>query len=322
MSEGVVKGEAGGPSGPPAQVPGGSPGRKGTKMEAHKSSVAAAKILKAAVGETGNRPESVKELFKDVYGAFHRHYIDGVYAAEVVAQGFMQNDEIEVSYLNKWGKKHLGWSRFGIWFDAAIMAIVLGNAAEIYVETNDVDNEHTAICTAATHAFCAIFVLEFLIRISAMRRLYFYYLHNILDFFLALMAVMDTWVFPYLWQGNPTYTARMTSVLRVLRLMRVIRLVKLVRRIRPVWTLLRSMYAAMEPLLSALVLLSISLFSFGIFVTQLVGQSDQFEEKLAAAGFQDFGPGDLFGSVQLSMLTFWLRHRWMSRGGVHALGPC
>eukprot|EP00746_Dinoflagellata_sp_MGD_P087803 gnl/MRDRNA2_/MRDRNA2_34798_c0_seq1.p1 gnl/MRDRNA2_/MRDRNA2_34798_c0~~gnl/MRDRNA2_/MRDRNA2_34798_c0_seq1.p1 ORF type:complete len:712 (+),score=109.67 gnl/MRDRNA2_/MRDRNA2_34798_c0_seq1:60-2195(+) len=242
--------------------------------------------------------EMVKSLFGDVFAAFHGHYLDAVYVAEVVAEGFVQQDEIEVGYLDSFGER-FGCRKFGLRFDVLIMLVVVGNAVVLTIDTNDHEGEHLAFCNAASYFFASIFIFEFIIRIAAMKRVYFRYSHNWLDFIITFLAVLDTFIFT-------DDEARFASVLRVMRLLRIIRLVKVARRIRPVWTLMRSMYAALAPLLSALLLLLLSLFAFGVFTTQIVGQSPELKAKIAELSYeeeQEFDVDESFGTVAASMLT-------------------
>lgn len=272
-------------------------------MESNNVSDSTASAMMQILEEANFDTLTKKEMFKSIYSVFYEHHKEAVYAAERVAKSYVQKDEVEVAYIDKFGEKYFNVEKIGLRFDMVIMVVVVFNTIEIYVRTNDREGKHQAVCDIFSHIFAAIFLLELIVRLSAMRWTYFRYPHNWLDGLLASLAVLDTWIFPIFMKNKADQKARMMSVLRILRLLRIVRLMKVVRKLRPVWTLLRSMYAAVAPLLSALVLLFLVLFTFGIFMTQIVGSDNEFHEKLVESGFTDIDVRERFGSVEVSMLT-------------------
>lgn len=97
---------------------------------------------------------------------------------------------------------------------------------------------------------------------------------NWLDFFLAMMSVVDVWIIRLVKlifgdQGLPSF--RIVSVLRLLRLLRLARLVRLIRMFKELWLVVQGLAESCKVLFWVIILLFLVIYTFGIFMTVMVG---------------------------------------------------
>lgn len=160
-------------------------------------------------------------------------------------------------------------------FENALMVAVLLNAAWIAYEA---DNNTAATMSDASvefqiveNCFCAVFVVELLLRFGAFNKkseclkdAWFCF-----DLLLVILMVIETWIVPFVMEAGGFHEEGHSglgnmSVLRVARLVRLTRVTRLVRWIPQMITLLKGIACALRSVMFTLLLLVALLFVFGI----------------------------------------------------------
>lgn len=152
--------------------------------------------------------------------------------------------------------------------------------------------------------FCLVFFIEMIFRVNAFRFRYFMDLSNLLDFFLVVISILDTWILVWFDASG----LRILSVLRVLRMLRLVRFVRLLRLFQELWLIVSGLINSMRTLAWVALLLSMLIYVLGIFLTVTVGQA---KDKNGDPLYMDVQTPDgdewpfelLFGTVPRSMLT-------------------
>mmetsp|Transcript_35360 Transcript_35360/g.101685 ORF Transcript_35360/g.101685 Transcript_35360/m.101685 type:complete len:582 (-) Transcript_35360:140-1885(-) len=96
-------------------------------------------------------------------------------------------------------------------------------------------------------------------------------LPNILDFFIVVTSILDTFVLQPLGTGG---NARFVSMLRFVRLLRLVRLVRLFKIFKELWLVANGLINAMKTLLWVCVMIFIVCYIAGIFTTLWIGHND------------------------------------------------
>jgi len=145
------------------------------------------------------------------------------------------------------------------------------------------------------HFFCSAWVFEFLAKTCADGPSYFCDAWNLMDVFLMMLSVMETWLLP-IFQLEAS-KLNVLSLLRILRIIRLVRLVKLMRMFKMLWLILTGFYNALRTLVWVLLLLCVVMYAGGIYLTIIVGHRCDTEFPRWA------DCGDYFGTVPQTMFT-------------------
>lgn len=176
-------------------------------------------------------------------------------------------------------------------YELASAAFIMLNVIFIALETDlrasfvsssprsayDDDMEETMYSFIAANVFCAVFVLDLLLRIHSERMSFFLSRErgwNTFDIVVVLTAVIEVIVHWYeMFSGTTSFARaflRRTSMLRIIRLMRVVthcRNVRVIRFIRELRLMVFSLTGTLKSLMWAIVLMVIVLLVFGVFFT-------------------------------------------------------
>lgn len=192
-------------------------------------------------------------------------------------------------------------------FENAALVLIVVNAAWIGF---DIDwngtkgsNVPDIVFEVGESMFCAVFLLELLVRIFAYRhKEQFFYdpdmrKWNVFDLVLVTSMVMDTWVLTYLVEVDAS-NLKMLSTLRLLRLMRMTRILRLIPELG---MMVKSMIAAVRSVFSTGVLALGIMYIFAILFTQWVKTYGSQGKCIGAAA--DVCLQDYFGTIALSFLA-------------------
>jgi voltage-gated sodium channel len=167
-------------------------------------------------------------------------------------------------------------------FDGVVLALVLGNALVLGLQTFDgIARDHGATLDLLNDVFLGLFVIEIGLRVGAYgRRPWRFFLDrwNVFDLVLVLLAFAPGF------QGNST-------LLRLARLLRIVRIVRLLPELR---ILVTAIARSIPPLFSMAALTALILFVYG-----MVGWAMFADENPAAWG--DIGQSMLTLFVMLTL---------------------
>lgn len=213
--------------------------------------------------------------------------------------------------MDDWGKAKFNVDSFGKKFGNLITIFVLFNAVTIGIET-DFAGKYTAVramLDVIEHIYCAVFLVEMIIRIMVDYWEYFTSPMSLIDCCLVNFAVFDTWILPLaVGEGNGL---GQLSILRVIRLARLVRLIKLMRSYKKLYLLVCGLVAGLKTLAWVGLLMAITIYMFAIFSVQTIGQSDSFKPEYWESKYEDddelveFSTEKYFKNIFISSLTMW-----------------
>ena len=187
------------------------------------------------------------------------------------------------------------------WFQMAIVAVIVGNAVVLGLETYDtIVDEAGGLLHWLDRVFLAIFVFELGVRIAAYGRTPWHFFRNgwnIFDFVIVAVAFVPG-------------LAGSTTILRLARLLRVARLIRFVPEVQ---ILLRGVARSLQPIGGLLVLTLLLLFLYGMVGWALFG-----DELAGAVGQHRQGDADALRRADAGGLEQRLR----SDPGARRRGPC
>jgi len=187
------------------------------------------------------------------------------------------------------------------WFlniSIVLNAIQIGLDVEISGKTAD---DIWKVCDII---FTAIFAVEMIVAIVALRSQYFANPWNYLDFVVANIAIVDTCLLPFVMSGD---TGGL-STFRVFRLLKLLRLAKMLKVIPELMMVVEGLVHSIKAMTWVFVLLMIVLYTAGIFCREIIGSSDAgypaFSEKSMEENIvMPFNNYLYFGSIARSMST-------------------
>jgi len=218
-------------------------------------------------------------------------------AERVVEAAFLapKTDGWVYRLINKW------------WFEGFINVAIAINTVQLGLETDH--QELGWLWLIFENAFAAIFLVELVCKLWALRCQYFSSRWHWLDFFLVITAVADCWILPTLINSSDLDSL---SALRILRLLRLMRFVKLFRRFRQFVVVVESIVQAVESCVYVCIVLSMAIYVFAIFSVKTVGQgpvenypgyTTDAAEIAAMDIMTNFNPHMSFGNMHRAMLT-------------------
>ncbi|EDV26574.1 uncharacterized protein TRIADDRAFT_23340, partial [Trichoplax adhaerens] len=143
-------------------------------------------------------------------------------------------------------------------FELAIILVIVANTAAMMVVHFDQSQEVTRILThTLNYIFTAIYVLEAILKIIAMRQHYFKNLWNLFDFIIVLVAIIGKLFFNASIPINP-------SMLRTLRLFRIVRILRVLEFAKGIRKLLTAFAMSMPALFNVALLVFLVMFIYAI----------------------------------------------------------
>eukprot|EP00746_Dinoflagellata_sp_MGD_P066115 gnl/MRDRNA2_/MRDRNA2_27442_c0_seq1.p1 gnl/MRDRNA2_/MRDRNA2_27442_c0~~gnl/MRDRNA2_/MRDRNA2_27442_c0_seq1.p1 ORF type:complete len:541 (+),score=92.68 gnl/MRDRNA2_/MRDRNA2_27442_c0_seq1:208-1623(+) len=166
--------------------------------------------------------------------------------------------------------------------------------------------DHEEVYTALDFLFTTIFAMEMLLKILHSRIQYFKDGWNLLDFVLAWLSILDSFILgPAI--GGDEQDLRAYSVLRILRILRLIRAIRLLRMFRELWKIVKGIIDSLRTIFWAGLLLILVLYVCGIFCCAMIGKnktagyySSTEEEEVTDFEFNVY---QYYGTVPRAMFT-------------------
>jgi len=145
--------------------------------------------------------------------------------------------------------------------------------------------------------FTAVFAIEMLLKIYFLQMGYFWNVKskspqywNLLDFVIALLAIVDCWILTY--QANADAPA-----IRVMQLLRIIRIAKLLRLRQELVAIIEGLFSSLQCMVWIGFLLLIVIYGFSIVCRNVMG-------NLTNSDFEDMINNEMhFGTLPRTMLT-------------------
>lgn len=181
-------------------------------------------------------------------------------------------------------------------FTLIVASAIFINVIFLGIETDlaDPDDSNLGVWYYIEVGFTIGFCIELAIRIFADRRFFFQDRWNIFDLLLVVSSCIDNVIVEHISRGNNSQATDVVVVMRVLRVARVARVVRLLRFFKKLWLLIIGVVDAMRTLVWALVLITIVIFIFGMFMARALGQTHGSEDEYI---------NELFGNLPKSMFT-------------------
>jgi hypothetical protein len=163
------------------------------------------------------------------------------------------------------------------WFHALSTGMICTNAIYLGVEADW--NTSSSLMTSSwefqfcEHLFTTFFFAELILRFGAFedKRLWYKDHWFILDFFMVVLMVIETWLVPVVLlvaeMGEPK-TGPAGGVGRLLRLFRLVRFTKLMQKMPELVTMVKGMVAAIRATQAALLILILLVYVFAIIMNQ------------------------------------------------------
>jgi len=189
-------------------------------------------------------------------------------------------------------------------FQLFIGFLICLNAAEIGLEADlNRTGENSIVWDISESAFLVIWIAEAVVRLHEERVQYFCSCWNLLDLFLVILGVFETWILRLIIQSSGGSSASLGSLsvlrlLRILRMLRLLRLIKLARLFKELWLIINGFLQSLRTLAWVLLLLFLVIYSGGIYMTIIVGHTCETDY----ADWHD-PCEELFGGVVRSMYT-------------------
>eukprot|EP00746_Dinoflagellata_sp_MGD_P018096 gnl/MRDRNA2_/MRDRNA2_141939_c0_seq1.p1 gnl/MRDRNA2_/MRDRNA2_141939_c0~~gnl/MRDRNA2_/MRDRNA2_141939_c0_seq1.p1 ORF type:complete len:600 (+),score=114.82 gnl/MRDRNA2_/MRDRNA2_141939_c0_seq1:71-1870(+) len=153
-------------------------------------------------------------------------------------------------------------------FQIAIGVVISVNAVTIGVETDKMASGEEWSIYPLEVAFTIIYSMEIFLKLFAYGCAIFKDIGFWFDLLLVLLAITDTFVLSAIDVSSQLSSFMMLRMLRLFKLGRILRLFKLCREI---WLLMSSIIDSMRLLVWSGILLTLLLYLFGIFTTQVIG---------------------------------------------------
>jgi len=188
-----------------------------------------------------------------------------------------------------------------------VYTLILLNSIQMGVQTDYTGPVLDEIYVAFDNLVAIVFVVEFIFKLSYQGHTYFLCSWNLLDFFITIISVLDTWV---LAATGGSQNLNMVAMLRNLRAVRVVRILRMLKNLRELWLVCVGLMKSMMTTFWAGVLMIFIIYVGAIFVTNIFAEfgnsfpgftteipEDASEELLS------FNPNVMFGTITRSMFT-------------------
>eukprot|EP00747_Dinoflagellata_sp_TGD_P114644 gnl/TRDRNA2_/TRDRNA2_171975_c0_seq1.p1 gnl/TRDRNA2_/TRDRNA2_171975_c0~~gnl/TRDRNA2_/TRDRNA2_171975_c0_seq1.p1 ORF type:complete len:602 (-),score=96.97 gnl/TRDRNA2_/TRDRNA2_171975_c0_seq1:532-2145(-) len=188
-------------------------------------------------------------------------------------------------------------------FRNLVNAVILINTVQMGLAADYKSSEMNPVWEVFDHIFTAIFVVEMITKLFALKLSYFYDRWNDFDFVIAWVSVFDTWIIPLVADSSNV------SIIKVFRLLRLVRIAKLLKIFPDLMVVMEGVVASIRALTWICLLLVVILYTLAICCVQMIGKADagyggfdtdNLMEEADVAGFNNYL---YFGSVGRSMLS-------------------
>ncbi|CAE7938615.1 NaCP60E [Symbiodinium necroappetens] len=178
-------------------------------------------------------------------------------------------------------------------FESAVGILIALNSLVMGLEA-DATEKRAVGWIIVENFFCLLWITEMLLKLWAFHLAYFRSGWNVFDFSLVLLNIFETWIIPSLAieDLDAIGVLRIVRVLRILRLLRLIRLMKLFKNL---WLIIVGFRESLSTLFWVLMLLSVVVYVFAIFLRLTLSCSEQHPRWLEC--------DDYFGSMPKAMYT-------------------
>eukprot|EP00439_Symbiodinium_sp_Y106_P003767 s7787_g1.t1 len=158
-------------------------------------------------------------------------------------------------------------------FESAVGIFIALNSIVMGLEA-DAAEKRAVGWVIVENFFCLLWITEMLLKLWAFRLAYFRSGWNVFDCSLVLLNIFETWVIPSLAieDLDAIGVLRIVRVLRILRLLRLIRLMKLFKNL---WLIIVGFRESLSTLFWVLMLLSVVVYVFAIFLRLTLSCSEQ-----------------------------------------------
>jgi len=193
-------------------------------------------------------------------------------------------------------------------FQAFISLMIVLNALQLGLEADH--PEYKVSWKIAENIFTAVFLVELIVKLLALRRSFFRDYWNWFDFFLVLTSILDVWILQLLLKGGPDL--QIVSVIRILRMARVGRILRMMRYAKRIIVILTGLVDAVRTTMCTGILLMVTIYVCSIFCVEWIGRAggDVYPGYSTDGDYIDgmefmmeFNPHLAFGSISKSMLT-------------------
>ncbi|CAE6936414.1 SCN10A [Symbiodinium natans] len=178
-------------------------------------------------------------------------------------------------------------------FESAIGILIALNSMVMGLEA-DAAEKRAVGWVVVENLFCLLWIGEMLLKFWAFRLDYFKSAWNVFDFSLVLLNIFETWVIPSL-SIQDLDAIGVLRIVRVLRILRLLRLIRLMRLFKNLWLIIVGFRESLSTLFWVLMLLSVVVYVFAIFLRLTLSCSEQHPRWLEC--------DDYFGSMPKAMYT-------------------
>jgi len=192
-------------------------------------------------------------------------------------------------------------------FRIGVNCIILINAIQMGAAADLRDDSWISVWEVCDHFFTFVFAAEMVIMVSGLRGYYFIDPWNWLDFLIAWIAIVDTWIFNFIGYRDED---KRFGVFRVFRIMRLLRLVKIMHVVPELMMVVEGIIGSLKSMFWIFLLLLIVLYACGICCVEVVGQDENHypawtkaEEAIEDEMVQSFNSYLYFGTVGRAMVS-------------------
>jgi len=192
------------------------------------------------------------------------------------------------------------------WFNAIVSTVVVINTLQIGLAVDIKHGDWQSTWNSVDIVFAILFGLEMTVKIACMRLEYFKEYWNLLDFFLAWLAMIEV-IVTAASSGNAGMAGKLT-ILRILRLFRLLRILRLFHMFKELVILMEVMVDSLRTLAWLLVLVGLVLYVTAIVCVELLGSDSSYPSysvessdlQSLTVGFNNF---QYFGTIIRSMYS-------------------
>jgi voltage-gated sodium channel len=203
-------------------------------------------------------------------------------------------------------------------FRGVIMAAIILNAVQMGycvrpagVAYKQPDED---ICAVTDQTFTAIFVVESILSIAALKCMYFKSGWHLLDFIISWLGAVDLWVLCVLTEkgGN-------IEIVRILRLLRVVRLLRMLKLNKNLTVLVEGLIGSFQAMGWIAVLMMLFMYGYAIMMVMIFGDEDVPEWRDLNFEYFDTLPDAMFTLFNMGIAAEWsgiirplMRKDWFS----------
>jgi voltage-gated sodium channel len=191
-------------------------------------------------------------------------------------------------------------------FSRVIHVIIVANAIQMGVACDNNTDAWKQVWGVCDHFFTAVFALELVLQLLAKRIIYFCDPWNFLDFGVAVVAIVDTWILQVI-MGNQDSSV---GLIRIFRLLRLFRLTKMIKAVPELQVVVEGLIASFRPMVWILLLLLIVIYACAICCVEVIGKDttsykswDASEVEIQETATTAFNNYEYFGTLLRAMVS-------------------